>query len=112
MIEIFRHHDNATVGHLQNLLESEGIKTYYRNEYVSTAAIAVQEFTPALCILNDADLDRSVELIRNYIEALRDEPVAEITCQECGESSPGTFATCWNCGASLTDEPNPNAVSD
>jgi hypothetical protein len=112
MIEIFRHHDNATVGHLQNLLESEGIKTYYRNEYVSTAAIAVQEFTSALCILNDADLDRGVELIRNYIETLRDEPVEEITCQKCGESSPGTFATCWNCGAALVDEPNPHAVPD
>ena len=101
MIEIFRKQDAATVGLLQNLLESEGIETYFRNEYVSTTGIAIPDFTPALCIIREADVDRAVELIRTYIESSRDEASAELTCPECGETSPGTFAACWNCGASL-----------
>ena len=101
MIEIFRKQDATTVGLLQNLLESEGISTYFRNEYVSTNGIALPDFTPALCILNEADVERAVELIRTYIESSRDESSEELTCPECGESSPGTFAACWNCGASL-----------
>jgi hypothetical protein len=101
MIEIFRHHDSATVGQFQSLLESEGIKTYLRNEFGSATTALLPEVTQALCILDEADLDRGVEMIRSYIEAPRDEPLAELSCPKCGEKSPATFAVCWNCGASL-----------
>ncbi|MES2923979.1 MAG: DUF2007 domain-containing protein [Verrucomicrobiota bacterium] len=101
MIEIFRNRDSATVGQFQSLLESEGIRTYLRNEYVSATTIAIPEVTPALCILNEADLDRSVELIRSYIEAPPDESLPELPCPKCGEKSPATFAVCWNCGNSM-----------
>lgn len=99
MTEIFRKHDGATVGHLQSLLEAEGIRTFFRNEYVS--GMAISEFTPTLCIINDADVDRAVELIRTYIGSSRDESSPELTCPKCGETCPGTFAACWNCGTSL-----------
>ncbi len=101
MIEIFRNRDSATVGQFQSILESEGIRTYLRNEYVAATTILFPEATSALCILNEADLDRSVELIRNYIEAPGDESLAEFPCPKCGEKSPAAFAVCWNCGASL-----------
>lgn len=105
MIEIFRSRDSATVGQFQSLLESEGIRTYFRNEYVSATSIAIPEVTPALCVMNDADLDRSVELIRNYIGTPQEEPIAELSCPNCGEKSPGTFAACWNCGKLISDGP-------
>ncbi len=101
MTEIYRSRDTVTAGVLQSLLESEGIKTYFRNEHVSTTIIAVPEVTPALCILNDADIDRGVELIRTYLESAQNEPSQEITCTTCEETSPATFATCWSCGALL-----------
>jgi len=109
MIEIFRSRDSATVGQFQSLLESEGIRTYFRNEYVSATVIAVPEVTPALCIMNEADVDRGIELIRTYIESPRDELKPELTCPKCGENSPGTFAVCWSCGTSLEAEFHPVA---
>lgn len=112
MIEIFRNRDSATVGQFQSLLESEGIRTYFRNEYVSATSIAISEVTPALCIMNEGDLDRSIELIRSYIEAPQEKPVPELTCPKCGEKSPGTFAACWNCGILINDGPNNTAKTD
>ena len=101
MIEVYRSRDSAIVGHLQSLLEAEGIKTYLRNEHVSHTGIAIQEFMPALCILDESDVDRGVDLIRAYLEASRVDTLTALTCPKCGESNPGNFAACWSCGASL-----------
>ncbi|RYD33491.1 MAG: hypothetical protein EOP85_20735 [Verrucomicrobiaceae bacterium] len=103
MIEIYRNRDSSTVGTLQSLLESEGIRTYLRNEHVSGTTVAIPEVYPALCVLEEADVERGVELIRGYIEEPRDESGPELTCPKCGEKSPGTFDACWNCGAQIGD---------
>lgn len=101
MTEVFRKQDSATIGHLQSLLESAGIRTYLRNEYAASTTIAVPEVTPALCILDDADLERGVMLIRDYLEASSVSMDKEVTCAACAELSPETFANCWKCGAPL-----------
>jgi hypothetical protein len=99
MIEVYRNQDSATIGHLQSLLESEGIRTYLRNEFASSTTITVSEALPALCILEDSDIERGVELIRAYIESCSANSNEEQTCPQCGETSPKTFAVCWKCGA-------------
>lgn len=101
MIEIYSNRDSARVGQFQSLLESEGIRTYFRNEFVSATTVAVPGTTPALCIMDEADLERGVELIRSYTESAGEEKTQEITCPKCGEKSPGTFESCWSCGADL-----------
>jgi hypothetical protein len=99
MTEIFRNRNSVTIGHLQSLLESAGIRTYLRDEHGGNTAFP--EVTPALCILDDADLERGVELVRAYLESSGAGSNEELTCPQCGESSPGAFAVCWNCGAAL-----------
>ena len=101
MTEVFRNRDSATIGHIQSLLESEGIRTYLRNEYAASPTIAIPEVTPALCIIEDADVERGVELIRAHIEPSRASPDQERTCALCGERSPSTFSKCWNCESIL-----------
>lgn len=101
MTEIFRHRDSALVGHLQKLLQSEGIETFFRNEHVSATAFPLAEFTPALCVVDDADVDRGLAIARTYLEAGRNEVSADIVCPNCREPSPGNFAECWSCGAPL-----------
>ncbi|RYD18475.1 MAG: DUF2007 domain-containing protein [Verrucomicrobiaceae bacterium] len=100
MTEIYRNHDSATVGVLQNLLEANGIKTYQRNEHAS-GTTAVVDVYPALCVMDEADVERAVQLVRGYTEVPRDEFGPELTCPKCGETSPGNFDACWNCGAQI-----------
>jgi uncharacterized protein with PIN domain len=100
MTEVFRNRDSVTIGTIQSILESEGIRTYLRDEYgASTAFPAV---TPALYILEDEDVERGVELIRAYMVSSSASPkIDEQTCPQCGEISPGAFAVCWKCGEDL-----------
>lgn len=104
MTEVFRSQDSATIGYLQSLLESDNIRTYLRNEFVANTMIAIPEVTPALCILEDADVERGVMLIRDYIESSNRSSEEEQTCTNCGEVNPGTFGVCWNCDQSLNSK--------
>jgi hypothetical protein len=101
MTEVFRSYDSASIGHLQSLLESNGIKTYLRNEFAALTTTVFSETSSTLCILDDADVDRGVMIIRDYLEASRASSDEEVVCAACGELSPGTFAVCWKCGAPL-----------
>ncbi|MHB1215838.1 MAG: putative signal transducing protein [Thiobacillus sp.] len=41
---------------------------------------------------------------REALAGLRNAPVRnEKTCPHCGESSPGNFLSCWQCGRALPD---------
>lgn len=102
MTEVFRSRDSVTIGHLQSLLESEGIKTLLRNEQASTATVPMAEITPALCILNESDVDRGVGRIKEYLEASRKAADEEVACPSCQELSPRTFELCWNCQSPLS----------
>ncbi len=105
MTEVFRNHDSATIGSLQSLLESNGIKTYLQNEFAALTTIILSETATALCILDDADVERGVTIIREYLEASNASAAKELTCPNCGELSPGTFAVCWKCGQPLETKP-------
>ena len=61
--------------------------------------------------MDEADLDRSIEIIRNYIESPAGEPVPDLTCPKCGEKGPGTFAVCWNCGTVIAEGPDKLKIS-
>lgn len=99
MTEVFRNQDSVTIGTLQSLLESQGIRTYLRDEHGGNTAFPI--VTPALCVLDDADVERGFVLIRDFLESASVGLNEETTCASCGEPSPGTFASCWKCGESL-----------
>jgi hypothetical protein len=101
MKEVFRGPDMTRVGQFQGILEAEGIPTFVRNENVSATHVPVPVFAPSLCVMEDDDYDRAVELIRSYREAPPAPPGEELRCAKCGETSPANFSECWNCGAEL-----------
>ena len=103
MIEVFRNSEFAKVGQYRGILEAEGIRTFIRNESVSGTEVLIPTFYPALCILDEADHDRALGIIKSYEEAPPVDPAGEIVCKECGEASPGTFGNCWNCGSALPE---------
>lgn len=99
---VFDHIDFTIVGHLQTLLEAEGIKTEIRNLGGSSAAgeLPFTQVYPELWVVNNADEDRAKALVAQY----RNTEAAEVhgpdwTCPVCKERVEGVFSQCWNCGA-------------
>jgi hypothetical protein len=101
---VFDHIDFTVVGHLQSLLEAEGIRTEIRNEGGSGAAgeLPFTQVYPELWILENKDEPRAKALIKAYRDEAAAAPVGpDWTCPACGESVEGVFSRCWNCGTAL-----------
>lgn len=107
---VFDNIDFTIVGHLQTLLEAEGIKTEIRNEGGSGAAgeLPFQQVYPELWVVDNADEPRAKAIItdfRNQSESSSAGP--DWTCPVCKEHVEGVFTECWNCGAA-----NPELATD
>ena len=102
MIELIRERDLTNIGPIQGMLEDEGIRTFIRNENLSVLEVTIPKFYPALCIVDEKDHARALEILRQFQEPAAGDVTEEVICQNCGEQSPGTFAECWNCGQPLS----------
>ena len=99
---VFENIDFTIVGHLQSLLEAEGIKTAIRNEGGAGAAgeLPFQQVYPELWVLNNGDEERAKEIVREFRKEAQEVQVApDWTCPVCKEHVEGVFSECWNCGA-------------
>ena len=98
MIKLFEDFDLSRVGQLQSLLESNGIRTFLKNQFVSSVLgeIPFVEVVPQLFILEDKDLMRARELLQ--MDRPEEEPAADWKCPQCGVDVEGNFDRCWNCG--------------
>ncbi len=98
---VFDHIDFTIVGHLQSLLEAEGIPTELRHEggIATAGAVPLTEVYPELWVVNNSDEARAREIIRNFrAEAEAAPAAADWTCPVCKEHVEGVFSECWNCG--------------
>ncbi len=89
----------VTINHYKNLLESEGIPAFLRNEHLGSIVgeMPFQEVWPELWVKNDLDLDRARQLI-DTDNLIHESPAEAWRCRGCGEDNEGQFAACWNCG--------------
>jgi len=88
----------VTINHYKNLLESEGIPAFIKNEYLGSIVgeMPIQEVWPQLWVSNDLDHDRALQLIDS--QKIADEsPATSWRCQHCGTENEGQFAACWQC---------------
>ena len=101
MTEIFVHADFTRVGHCRAILEEGGIPCFIRNENSHNLLAGLPDPTchPVLCVTNDADAGRAMELLREFREAEEDSDAPDWQCPQCGETVPGNFASCWKCEA-------------
>ncbi len=105
MKELFRERDFTRVGYFQSILESEGIPTLIRNETLTASGLAdlpIPEFFPALCVVNDADYDAAVVIIRDHLQKDPRSDHPDVKCTSCGETNPANFEICWICGATIS----------
>ncbi|MGB5345256.1 MAG: DUF2007 domain-containing protein [Woeseia sp.] len=91
----------VTISHYRNLLQSEGIEAFLRNEHLGSIVgeIPFLEVWPELWVRNDLDYDRALQLI-DTDRLIEESPGENWRCVACGEDNEGQFAACWSCGKS------------
>ena len=89
------------INHYKNLLESEGIDAFIRNEHLGSilGEMPFQEVWPELWVENDLDLDRAKQLIDKAI--IGESPGETWRCSKCGTENEGQFAACWQCQTNI-----------
>ena len=92
----------VTINHYRNLLQSEGIEAFLRNEHLGSiiGEMPFQDVWPELWIRNDLDYDRAKQLL-DADQLAAESPADAWRCRGCGEENEGQFAACWNCGCAL-----------
>lgn len=102
MIEIFTHHDFTRVGYYESVLKEAGIRCFIQNANSHNLLTGIPSplFYPKLCIIDDDDFDRALELLKplNNQNSVVPIDAVEWTCASCGESVPAEFGSCWQCG--------------
>jgi hypothetical protein len=94
-----------TISHYKNILTSEGISAFIRNEHLASiiGEMPFQEVWPELWVRNDLDYDRALQLIDSAAMAA-ESPTAPWLCRHCEAENEGQFAACWSCGEALPQE--------
>ncbi|MBT8084112.1 MAG: DUF2007 domain-containing protein [Woeseia sp.] len=89
----------VTINHYRNLLQSEGIDAFLKNENLGSIVgeIPFPEVWPELWVRNDLDYDRAKQLI-DTDKLIEESPGENWKCGKCGEENEGQFAACWSCG--------------
>ena len=99
MIKVTSADSLVLISHYKNLLESEGIDAFIRNEHLGSilGEMPFQEVWPEVWVRNDLDFDRAKQLIDASIE--QESPAKSWKCRKCGALNEGQFAACWQCQA-------------
>ena len=103
MREVFVNQDHARVGLFKSILEEAGIAVFVRNEMANNITeMPSPLFFPTLCVVRDEDYDQAMQILGKIYHEPPSE-AADWRCPDCREEVPGTFDSCWQCGA-----PRPN----
>lgn len=85
---------------LDSILRSQGLSSIVRNESLQggIGELPYVEIWPEIWITNLNDWDAAQEFLRGFTKT---NPAKDWVCSNCQESNPGSFQTCWSCGASV-----------
>ncbi len=99
MRDVFLNHDFTRVEHYKGILDEAGIPSFVRNESSLNVLTQMPDNTslPALCVTNDEDYDRAIEVLRAFMQT-PESTGPDWKCASCGETVPGNFDSCWKCG--------------
>ncbi|MCW1885342.1 DUF2007 domain-containing protein [Luteolibacter flavescens] len=89
------------LSHYQAVLEGAGIPTFIRNESLAHLEVPIPTFCPALCVVEDGDYERAMQLLHESEAEAAKASIEDCTCGKCGETNPHSFDICWNCGTEL-----------
>ncbi|MBK1724352.1 putative signal transducing protein [Thiocystis violacea] len=99
MQQLYQARDRIEAQILRDLLDRHLIETVILGDYLSGAIGELPaDIYPTLWLIDNADLDRGLELLRHFFteKDAREDGEAWI-CASCGELVSDDFEICWNC---------------
>ena len=103
MKKLYSASDIVTAGHLQSVLENEGIACWIKNLSLAggIGEIPATECWPEIWLRRDEDYNRALAIITAIMKP--SSPVKPAWRCSCGELLEGQFEICWNCGKGCPD---------
>ncbi len=90
---------HAAEAHMvRGFLESAGITSIVRGEFLSGGIGELPADVCAVWLLNDEEFAQADKLVRDFLRGATAQTRAPWHCAQCGESLEGQFTECWNCG--------------
>lgn len=98
MRKVYTNENIALVGNIKSFLEQEGYACIVKNQFSSSVMgeVAFTDVWPELWILDDAQYDEVLALLRDKYETPSN-PQQDWRCPKCGEKNSGSFEICWQC---------------
>lgn len=98
-MKVYTSPDLPMVGHIKNILESQGIACTIQKQYSSAAVgdIPPIECWPELWILDPKQLERAKEIVSDAMDP-QSADLPTWKCPACHETIEGQFTACWKCG--------------
>ena len=86
---------------LRGLLAQAGIEALVFNENAQggVGQLPFTEAWPEVWVAQDRDLARARDIVESFEG--RSATGADLRCPSCAEDNPGSFQSCWRCGAAL-----------
>jgi len=96
---LYTYPDPIQAGLLSSLLESRGIATLVRHQYLSGAVgeLPPDAIWPEVWVLHESDLPEATQLLAQ-LHATPTATGEPWRCPHCGEMNEAQFALCWACG--------------
>lgn len=91
---------------LREYLHGLNIPVHISDEHTHSLQAANPMAFPALWVEDEYDSNYVRTHIREFLEneTGQNEILEAWTCQTCGESNPGNFGSCWQCGADRNND--------
>ncbi|PCJ93667.1 MAG: hypothetical protein COA46_01140 [Porticoccaceae bacterium] len=93
---IYTNENSFLVSNIKNIVENNGLTAVLKNEFSGGGSgdLAPLDTWVELWVVNDADYDRAMGIIKNFQDS---EVLSDWVCLSCGEENSGSFEFCWNC---------------
>jgi hypothetical protein len=93
---VYSNENSFIVNNVKNLLESQGIKAFIKNEFAQGAVGEISAFDawPEVWVTDECDFDSAMEMVTSVQSK---QATVDWTCKNCAEKNDASFDLCWQC---------------
>ena len=107
MKEIYTARNSIEAHLIAEMLQRNSIEVRVRGE--SLFGFPIGQRYPSVCVKDDAESARARDLVKSFLQELKEAEEVDWTCAECGETLEMQFLECWQCGTSRFPGRTPDA---